>query len=103
MTLGTVGSSRLVRPLDHDTNRVVTSSDPILAGHWPDGESTLSSYGLTITHPLRGRRDAADRRERTVSAGILVVGASQAGLQLAVSLRDFGCTAPITLIGEEPH
>lgn len=36
-------------------------------------------------------------------AGILVVGAGQAGLQLAVSLRDQGCTAPITLVGEEPH
>jgi 3-phenylpropionate/trans-cinnamate dioxygenase ferredoxin reductase subunit len=33
----------------------------------------------------------------------LIVGASQAGLQLAVSLRDAGETGPITLIGEEPH
>jgi 3-phenylpropionate/trans-cinnamate dioxygenase ferredoxin reductase component len=31
------------------------------------------------------------------------VGASQAGLQVAVSLRDAGETGPITLIGEEPH
>jgi 3-phenylpropionate/trans-cinnamate dioxygenase ferredoxin reductase subunit len=38
-----------------------------------------------------------------VSAGVLVVGASQAGLQLAVSLRDRGYAAPITLVGEEPH
>ena len=38
-----------------------------------------------------------------MSAGTLVVGASQAGLQLAVSLRELGYTAPITLIGEEPH
>ena len=38
-----------------------------------------------------------------MSAGILVVGASQAGLQLAVSLRDLGYTAPITLVGEEAH
>lgn len=35
--------------------------------------------------------------------GTLVVGASQAGVQLAVSLRDCGDTAPITLIGDEPH
>lgn len=34
-------------------------------------------------------------------AGTLVVGASQAGVQLAVSLRDAGDTAPITLIGDE--
>jgi 3-phenylpropionate/trans-cinnamate dioxygenase ferredoxin reductase subunit len=39
----------------------------------------------------------------TVDAGTLIVGASQAGLQLAVSLRDVGETGPITLIGEEPH
>jgi 3-phenylpropionate/trans-cinnamate dioxygenase ferredoxin reductase component len=39
----------------------------------------------------------------TVDAGTLIVGASQAGLQLAVSLRDAGETGPITLIGEEPH
>ncbi len=35
--------------------------------------------------------------------GTLIVGASQAGLQLAVSLRQFGDTSPITLVGEEPH
>lgn len=35
--------------------------------------------------------------------GTLVIGASQAGIQLASSLRDLGDGAPITLIGEEPH
>ena len=35
--------------------------------------------------------------------GTLIVGASQAGLQLAVSLRELGDTTPITLVGEEPH
>jgi 3-phenylpropionate/trans-cinnamate dioxygenase ferredoxin reductase subunit len=38
-----------------------------------------------------------------MNAGTLIVGASQAGLQLAVSLRQLGDTSPITLIGEEPH
>ncbi len=38
-----------------------------------------------------------------MDAGTLIVGASQAGLQIAVSLRDAGDDAPITLIGEEPH
>jgi 3-phenylpropionate/trans-cinnamate dioxygenase ferredoxin reductase subunit len=38
-----------------------------------------------------------------MTAGTLVVGASQAGLQLAVSLRDVGDTGPITLVGAEPH
>jgi 3-phenylpropionate/trans-cinnamate dioxygenase ferredoxin reductase subunit len=36
-------------------------------------------------------------------SGTLVVGASQAGLQLAISLREAGDTAPITLVGAEPH
>jgi len=35
--------------------------------------------------------------------GLLVVGASQAGVQLAVSLRALGRTGPITLLGEENH
>lgn len=39
----------------------------------------------------------------SANAGILVVGASQAGLQVATSLRDLGETGPITLIGEEIH
>jgi 3-phenylpropionate/trans-cinnamate dioxygenase ferredoxin reductase subunit len=35
--------------------------------------------------------------------GTVIVGASQAGLQLAVSLRQLGHRAPITLVGEETH
>ena len=38
-----------------------------------------------------------------MAAGTLIIGASQAGLQLAVSLRDAGDTEPITLVGAEPH
>lgn len=34
--------------------------------------------------------------------GTVIVGASQAGVQLAVSLRELGDTAPITLVGAEP-
>jgi 3-phenylpropionate/trans-cinnamate dioxygenase ferredoxin reductase subunit len=34
---------------------------------------------------------------------IVVVGASQAGVQLAASLRDMGHTGAVTLIGAEPH
>jgi 3-phenylpropionate/trans-cinnamate dioxygenase ferredoxin reductase component len=40
---------------------------------------------------------------QTTSARTLVVGASQAGVQLAGSLRQLGDTAPITLVGAEPH
>jgi 3-phenylpropionate/trans-cinnamate dioxygenase ferredoxin reductase subunit len=36
-------------------------------------------------------------------SGTLIVGAGQAGLQLAVSLRQMGDAAAITLIGEESH
>jgi 3-phenylpropionate/trans-cinnamate dioxygenase ferredoxin reductase component len=35
--------------------------------------------------------------------GVLIVGASQAGAQLAISLRELGATAPITLVGAEHH
>lgn len=38
-----------------------------------------------------------------MSERILIVGAGQAGMQIAVSLRDEGFTGNITLIGEEPH
>src|SRR4051812_46917678 len=36
-------------------------------------------------------------------AGTLIIGASQAGLQLAVSLRETGYAEPITLVGAEIH
>lgn len=39
----------------------------------------------------------------TTPAGTLVVGASQAGVQLAGTMRQLGDTAPITLVGAEPH
>jgi 3-phenylpropionate/trans-cinnamate dioxygenase ferredoxin reductase subunit len=35
--------------------------------------------------------------------GLLIVGSSQAGVQLAVSLRALGYTDPITLLGDENH
>ncbi|MER6921464.1 FAD-dependent oxidoreductase, partial [Streptomyces spiralis] len=38
-----------------------------------------------------------------MAGGTLIVGASQAGLQLAASLRQFGDNRPITLVGEEIH
>jgi 3-phenylpropionate/trans-cinnamate dioxygenase ferredoxin reductase subunit len=34
---------------------------------------------------------------------VLIVGASQAGVQVAASLRDMGWTEAITLVGAEPH
>lgn len=37
------------------------------------------------------------------TTGTLVVGAGQAGVQLAGSLRQLGDTSPITLVGAEPH
>jgi 3-phenylpropionate/trans-cinnamate dioxygenase ferredoxin reductase subunit len=36
-------------------------------------------------------------------SGLLIIGASQAGVQLAVSLRALGHDGPITLLGEENH
>ena len=34
---------------------------------------------------------------------MLIVGSSQAGVQLAVSLRALGYDAPVTLLGDENH
>ena len=39
----------------------------------------------------------------TTETGMLIIGASQAGVQLAISLRGTGYTEPITLLGEEDH
>jgi 3-phenylpropionate/trans-cinnamate dioxygenase ferredoxin reductase subunit len=56
-----------------------------------------------VSDATHGPATAPARRPGpAVSAGTLIVGASQAGLQLAVSLRQLGDTAPITLVGEEP-
>ncbi|WP_051839648.1 NAD(P)/FAD-dependent oxidoreductase [Streptomyces sp. NRRL F-5126] len=44
-----------------------------------------------------------DGEGRAGRDGTLIVGASQAGLQLAVSLRQLGDTGRITLVGEEAH
>jgi 3-phenylpropionate/trans-cinnamate dioxygenase ferredoxin reductase subunit len=49
-----------------------------------------------------GHADASGP-EAGMSTGTLIVGGSQAGLQLAVSLRQLGDTAPIVLVGEENH
>lgn len=38
-----------------------------------------------------------------MTGGVLVVGASHAGVQLAVSLRDHGYDRPVTLVGAEAH
>src|SRR5690606_22279628 len=34
---------------------------------------------------------------------IVIVGAGQAGLQTAETLRSLGYTGPVTLLGDEPH
>ena len=46
--------------------------------------------------------EAQDRPART-QTGMLIIGASQAGVQLAISLRGTGFTESITLLGEEDH
>jgi 3-phenylpropionate/trans-cinnamate dioxygenase ferredoxin reductase subunit len=42
-------------------------------------------------------------KEAPMRHGTLIVGASQAGLQIASSLRELGYAAPITLVGSEEH
>lgn len=40
---------------------------------------------------------------RELEKGCVIVGAGQAGLRCALSLREFGYDRPITMIGTEPH
>lgn len=54
----------------------------------------------TTTQPRPA--DAQNRPART-QTGMLIIGASQAGVQLAISLRGTGFTESITLLGEEDH
>jgi 3-phenylpropionate/trans-cinnamate dioxygenase ferredoxin reductase subunit len=60
--------------------------------------SDYSLDGHDASHPPVGGIPSP-----ATSAGTLVIGAGQAGLQLAQSMRELGCTAPITLVGEEVH
>ncbi|WP_231443969.1 NAD(P)/FAD-dependent oxidoreductase [Brevibacterium zhoupengii] len=52
------------------------------------GSTAATAAGTSTTH---------------TETGMLIVGASQAGVQLAISLRGTGFEEPITLLGEEDH
>jgi 3-phenylpropionate/trans-cinnamate dioxygenase ferredoxin reductase subunit len=54
----------------------------------------------TAAHSAAADGTVADGAVRT---GLLIVGASQSGVQLAVSLRALGFDEHITLLGEEDH
>lgn len=53
----------------------------------------------TATSTLRGAQPPA----HGTATGLLIIGASQSGVQLAISLRALGFTDHITLLGEEDH
>jgi 3-phenylpropionate/trans-cinnamate dioxygenase ferredoxin reductase subunit len=46
---------------------------------------------------------AAEQPDSTTRTGLLIIGASQSGVQLAVSLRALGFEEHITLLGDEDH
>lgn len=54
----------------------------------------------TTTIPSRA---GADAPEPGTATGLLIIGASQSGVQLAISLRALGYTEHITLLGDEDH
>ena len=66
----------------------------------------LTPFPATGLPPLRraigAREAAAYDRHMSKPQATLVVGAGQAGLELATALRDLGDAAPIVLVGEEP-
>ncbi|WP_205761902.1 NAD(P)/FAD-dependent oxidoreductase [Arthrobacter mobilis] len=61
--------------------------------------------GATTTSTTAARSAAADGTvaDGSVRTGLLIIGASQSGVQLAVSLRALGFDEHITLLGEEDH
>jgi 3-phenylpropionate/trans-cinnamate dioxygenase ferredoxin reductase subunit len=46
---------------------------------------------------------ASENASENAPTGLLIIGASQSGVQLAISLRALGFEEPITLLGEENH
>ncbi|GLB68603.1 NAD(P)/FAD-dependent oxidoreductase [Arthrobacter mangrovi] len=56
--------------------------------------------GTTAAHSVSADATAVEGAVRT---GLLIIGASQSGVQLAVSLRALGFDEHITLLGEEDH
>ncbi|MFY9679774.1 FAD-dependent oxidoreductase, partial [Glutamicibacter protophormiae] len=54
----------------------------------------------TATLPSTGGAPAPAAGTAT---GLLIIGASQSGVQLAISLRALGYTGHITLLGDEDH
>ncbi|BCT78054.1 ferredoxin [Sinomonas cyclohexanicum] len=46
---------------------------------------------------------ASENGSENAPTGLLIIGASQSGVQLAISLRALGFEEPITLLGEENH
>ncbi|MET1044496.1 MAG: FAD-dependent oxidoreductase [Microbacteriaceae bacterium] len=55
------------------------------------------------TDTLHTSDQPATQRTRATRTGLLIIGASQAGVQLAVSLRALGFDEHITLLGDEDH
>ncbi|TVQ38063.1 MAG: hypothetical protein EA356_03345 [Geminicoccaceae bacterium] len=69
---------------------------PAVQGQKPPSFFLLPHYACA-----QGRSGSAVMSE-PVTGPIVIVGAGQAGMQLATTLRQLKCTAPITLIGDEP-
>lgn len=53
--------------------------------------------------PDRTAEPRRDNSRLSLEPGIVIVGAGQAGVQAAESLRDAGYTGPLTVIGDEPE
>ncbi len=74
-----------------------------------NGSLPTPSTGLVHGHKIEKSRIVGDDRvistaqERGDTRAILVLGAGQAGFQVAASLRDFGYRGCVTLVGDEPH
>jgi len=55
-----------------------------------------------VTKELDGLIVRTPEAQQLMSDGVVIVGAGQAGFQVAASLRQEGFDGPVTLIGDEP-
>src|SRR3954452_15349215 len=81
---------------------------PVLPAEALRGQRPLRHHpgNAGLTMPATNTRTTAAHpaaADGTVRTGLLIIGASQSGVQLAVSLRALGFDEHITLLGDEAH
>lgn len=63
----------------------------------------MTESHVGVLSQLRSAANSKDMRDLDMAAGLVIVGASLAGLRAAQAVRREGYGGPVTLIGDEPH